>query len=68
MPVKVCPFCMVDARTDAAHCEYCGSRYDRVSPVATPRNDDTTMIAEPFADFSSGYIQREIDRRETKAD
>lgn len=39
MPVKVCPFCMVDARTDAAHCEYCGSRYDRVSPVATPRND-----------------------------
>ena len=28
--------------------------------IATPRNADTTMATEPFADFSSGYIQREL--------
>lgn len=40
MPVKVCPFCMVDARTDAACCAYCGSRYDRVGS-AVPHVDES---------------------------
>ena len=39
LPVKVCPFCLVDARTDASSCAYCGSRYDRVAPVAAPQNE-----------------------------
>ena len=26
-----------------------------------PHNDDPTVIAQPFIDFSSGYIQRSID-------
>ena len=30
--------------------------------IATPHNDDPTMAAEPFVDFSSGYIQRAADR------
>ena len=29
--------------------------------IATPRNTDPTVLAEPFADFTSGYIQREIE-------
>jgi monooxygenase len=28
---------------------------------ATPRNSDPAMVAEPFVDFSSGYIQRAAD-------
>ena len=27
-----------------------------------PRNDDPSQLTEPFADFSSGYIQRSIDQ------
>ncbi len=37
--LKICPFCMVNARTDAACCSYCGSRYDRVA-LASPRDDE----------------------------
>jgi hypothetical protein len=28
----------------------------------TPRNRDAGMTAEPFLDFSSGYVQRALDR------
>ena len=30
--------------------------------IATPHNDDLQMAAEPFVDFTSGYIQRVADR------
>lgn len=36
--IKVCPFCLVDARTDAASCAYCGSSYDHVG-TPTPHAD-----------------------------
>ena len=29
---------------------------------ATPRNDDPAMTTEPFLDFTSGYVQRGIDK------
>ncbi len=32
--------------------------YDAVTPV----NDDPTLGTEPFIDFSSGYVQRSIDK------
>jgi cation diffusion facilitator CzcD-associated flavoprotein CzcO len=35
---------------------------ERGYKVATPVNDDPTMPAEPFADFSSGYLMRAADR------
>ena len=39
LPTKVCPFCMVDAQTDADHCNYCGSSYDNAAPVVVSRDD-----------------------------
>jgi hypothetical protein len=39
LPVKVCPFCMVDAHTDATCCAFCGSRYDQVGVAEAPRNE-----------------------------
>lgn len=41
LSVKVCPFCMVDARTDASCCAYCGSSYERVAPASVHGSDVT---------------------------
>ena len=35
---------------------------DRGYDQVTPRNDDPSIVAVPFIDFSSGYVQRAIDK------
>ena len=39
LPLKVCPFCLVDAHTDATSCAYCGSSYERVVPTSMTAGD-----------------------------
>ena len=39
-------------------CRLLNTMKKRGVTIATPRNDDPGMAAEPFVDFSSGYIQR----------
>ena len=39
-------------------CRLLNAMKKRGARIATPFNDDPTMAAEPFVDFSSGYIQR----------
>lgn len=38
-PIKVCPFCLVDARTNASCCAYCGSSYDHAGLASAPGNE-----------------------------
>ena len=39
-------------------CRLLNTMTKRKRSIAMPRNDDPTLVAEPFVNFSSGYIQR----------
>ncbi|MDB5695243.1 MAG: FAD-containing monooxygenase EthA [Sphingomonas bacterium] len=43
-------------------CRLLNTMRKRQTAIVTPHNEDPTMAAEAFVDFSSGYIQRAADR------
>ena len=43
-------------------CRLLNTMRKRGLSIATPHNTDPTVMAEPFVDFTSGYIQRAADR------